>query len=271
MPLLDDVNAWERLREEVGLSLAAGRPVRFWWRDDDLVANSPRFDALIGRASSFTAPLLVAVIPGAASAALDVGAADGGLVHFCQHGWKHINHRSEGQGKSEFDGQRDAALVRAEIAEGASLLARLLGDRFMPVFVPPWNDFDAVHLPSLPACGLTGLSAYGVRPSAQAAPGIRLVNTHVDILRWNAPGGPRAVPAADVADRLAHLVRQQRLGPALTSPEPIGVLSHHRAMEADAWDLLDQILACINDMQGASWIAPPEAFGIGLQTSEGRA
>lgn len=254
---------FDLLPEEVALSHAAGRAVHFWWRDDDLIANSANFDRLVARSAAFSAPLLVAIIPGLASGALDVGVADRALVYFCQHGWRHINHRTDGPGKSEFGGDRDGALVRTEIADGASILTRLLGDRFMPVFVPPWNEFDVTHLPALSACGLSGLSAYGPRPSVDAAPDIRLVNTHIDILRWNTPGGPRAVPAADVAHRLAHLIRQQRLDPALASPEPIGILSHHRAMGDDSWALLDDILACINDMPGASWLSPPQAFGIG--------
>lgn len=255
---------FDRLREEVALSHAAGRAVHFWWRDDDLIANSANFDRLIARSATFAAPLLVAIIPGLASGALDIGAADRALVYFCQHGWRHTNHRVDGPGKSEFGGDRDGVSVRAEIAEGAGILARLLGDRFMPVFVPPWNELDAVHLPALSACGLVGLSAYGPRPSAYAAPGIRLVNTHIDILRWNTPGGPQAVAAADVAHRLAHLIRQQRLEADATVPgEPIGILSHHRAMGDDAWARLDDILACINDMPGASWLSPPQAFAIG--------
>lgn len=52
---------------------------------------------------------------------------------------------------------------------------------------------------------------------------------------------------------------------------PIGVLLHRRAMEADAWVVLKQILACVNDMRGAACVTSPEAFGIGFRTSGGGA
>ncbi|MFV3126359.1 hypothetical protein [Niveispirillum sp. KHB5.9] len=255
----DRAEALEQLREEAQLSHEAGRPARFWWRDDDLVANSANFDALTGLAVRFHAPLLVAVIPGMAAAMLDLGRADPGLVHFCQHGWKHTNHLTAGPGKSEFGGDRAPDTVLAEIAAGRDILVRLLGDRFMPVFVPPWNAFDPGHLPALTACGLTGLSTYGHRPGPYAADGIRLANTHIDILRWDAPGGPKALAAGDVFDRLAQLVRRQRLDPG-ADPEPIGILSHHRAMGDDAWALLDGLFDAINGMPGAGWAAPPAIF-----------
>lgn len=123
----------------------AGQPpgqVRLWWRDDDLVANTPAFDRLVGLATERRLPLLVSVIPGLASDRLDLSRADPGLLFFCQHGWKHLNHEPEGAPKSEFGASRPSAEVQSELAAGQAVMGRLLGERVMPVFVPPWNALE---------------------------------------------------------------------------------------------------------------------------------
>ena len=247
------------LRTELHLSRDAGVPVRMWWRDDDLVANSRGFDALIGLARTFRAPLLVAIIPGLASEALDVSEADPDLIDFCQHGWRHINHQPLGGGKSEFGAGRDPEAVEAEIAAGQVALARLLGDRSRPIFVPPWNAFDERHLDIVRARGFTGLSTFGPRPRAFAVDGLRLANTHLDILQWEAPGGPRPVPFDDACLRLARIVREQREKPEADA-EPIGILSHHRAMREESWSLLEGLLSAFAGVPGVSWLTPSQVF-----------
>jgi hypothetical protein len=249
----------ELFQEEVELSRVAGVPVDLWWRDDDLVASSANFDAMVRLAGTFAAPVLVAIIPGLASDGLDIRETDRNLVHFCQHGWKHSNHQPDGHGKSEFGPGRDPAAVTAEIAAGQTILARLLGDRRLPVFVPPWNAFDSRHLGILRSRGFTGLSLHGPRAQSFAVDGVRLANTHIDILRWDSPGQPQALAAEDVFQRLAQIVRRQRQTPA-ADRESIGLLSHHRAMGNDAWALLETIFSAVADIPGISWIPPSRVF-----------
>lgn len=247
------------LRTELHLSREAGVPVRMWWRDDDLVANSRAFEALIRLAQTFRTPALVSIIPGLASEALDVSAADPDLIHFCQHGWRHINHQPEGGGKSEFGAGRDPEAVEAEIAAGQVVLTRLLGDRCMPIFVPPWNACDERHLEIVRARGFTGLSSFGPRPRPFAVGGLRLANAHLDILQWEAPGGPRPVPFDEACLRLARIVREQRQKPEADA-EPIGILSHHRAMREESWSLLEGLLSAFSGVPGVSWLTASQVF-----------
>ncbi len=249
----------ELFQEEVELSRAADVPVHLWWRDDDLVANSANFETLVSVAMTFAAPVLVAVIPGLVSDLLDVHDTDRSLVHFCQHGWKHSNHEPPGIAKSEFGSGRDASAVTAEIAAGQTTLARLLGERRLPIFVPPWNAIDKRHLEILQARGFTGLSVHGPRTQSFAVDGVRLANTHIDILRWDMPGQPKALTVEDTFQRLAQIVRQQRqMRPS--DPEPIGLLSHHRAMGSDAWALIETIFSAVGNVRGISWVSPTQVF-----------
>ncbi len=233
--------------------------VRMWWRDDDLIENTPKFDMLMQASERFNAAILVAIIPGLASEHLDVQKTDPKLAFFCQHGWKHINHEADRGGKSEFADSRDLADVANEIALGQAVLARLIGERSLPIFVPPWNSVAEPHVQTLATRGFTGLSTYGRRREGFAAPGVRLVNTHIDVLDWSTGAVPRAVPIDDLLDRLTKFVRKQR-EEASADPEPIGILTHHRAMREDAWPVLDELLPILLSTPGLTWASPPEVF-----------
>ena len=69
------------------------------------------------------------------------------------------------------------------------------------------------------------------------------VNTHVDLIDWK--GGRGFVGEAAALDALVAALAQAR-----TSGEPVGVLSHHLAMDGGAWDFLRSILERANKMSG---------------------
>jgi hypothetical protein len=163
-----------------------------------------------------------------------------------------------GAPKSEFGADRDAMTVLDEIAVGQATLARRLGDRQVPVFIPPWNSFHPKHFDALSSQGFLGLSRYGHRDRPSEVQGVRQVNTHIDILQWNAHGGPRCLPIDEVLRRLAGLIQRQRLEPM--DAEPIGLLTHHRAMQADAWSMLNTLFTILRSNPGVSWASPPELF-----------
>ncbi|MDQ2105700.1 polysaccharide deacetylase family protein, partial [Azospirillum isscasi] len=257
--ILSEMTPIEIFRDEVQKSQDRSMAVRIWWRDDDLIKNTPRFDALMQASERFSASILVAIIPGLASEQLDVQKTNPKLAFFCQHGWKHSNHELDRGGKSEFADNRDPNDVKGEIALGQAALARILGGRCLPIFVPPWNSIAEQHIPTLAERGFTGLSTYGRRLHGFAAPGVRLVNTHIDVLDWSAVGVARALPADVLFHRLAEFVRLQREKGA-EDPEPIGILTHHRAMAEDAWATLDVLLSALMSTPGLTWASPPEVF-----------
>jgi hypothetical protein len=97
--------------------------------------------------------------------------------------------------------------------------------------VPPWNRIAPVLVPTLPEIGFTGLSTFGARRRTYPVRGLLEVNTHVDLIDWKAGGGFVGEAAA-----LGALV--SALAAARQSGEPVGVLSHHLAMDGGAWDFL---------------------------------
>jgi len=97
--------------------------------------------------------------------------------------------------------------------------------------VPPWNRIAPALVPTLPEIGFRGLSTFGPR-RAQPLRGLREVNTHVDLLDWKSRRG--FVGEGMALDALVTALVRARTG----LNEPVGILSHHLAMDAEAWDFL---------------------------------
>jgi hypothetical protein len=89
-----------------------------------------------------------------------------------------------------------------------------------------------VLVPTLPEIGYRGLSTFGPRPRIHPVRGLLQVNTHVDLIDWR--GGRTFAGEETVLAALVTALARARGGDG----EPIGILSHHLAMDAGAWDFL---------------------------------
>jgi hypothetical protein len=115
----------------------------------------------------------------------------------------------------------------------------------MPVLAPPWNRIRKDLVDKLPSLGIRGISAYGPQKSREPAPGLRQVNTHVDVVAWR---------------RGRHFVgEQQALSQAikwLVTGEPVGWLTHHAVHDAATWDFLERLFT----LKEVRWLSAAEAF-----------
>lgn len=238
----------------------AGVAATLWWRDDDAQTPSAALDRALAIAQRHRAPLALAVIPHGMDPALPAFLdAAGAEVDVLQHGFAHRNHAPAGMKKTEL-GCRPPAEIHRELAAGFAALRSAFGARFVPALTPPWNRIDAELSPGLAAHGFTGLSTFGARPSPAAAPGLRAVNTHADIIDWKG-GRVFAGAAAATAALVAHL-RARRLG-AADDAEPTGLLTHHLVHDAAAWEFLDQLFAKLDEHPAAKWRRAGEIFAAG--------
>jgi hypothetical protein len=226
------VSTWQALDEEAARWQEAGRTAQLWWRDDDAADSGPALDRLLGLHRQTDTPLSLAVVPAHATPALaDRLAAEPG-VDLLQHGYAHLNHAAPGEKKAELGPHRPAMIVLGELGTGWLALERLFGGRALSVMVPPWNRIAAALVPTLPEIGFSGLSTFGPRRRPRPVRGLLQINTHVDLIDWKSGrsfAGEAAVLGALVA-ALAHA--------RTVSDEPVGLLSHHLAMDGRAWDFL---------------------------------
>ena len=219
---------WRGFAEEV----ERREPV-FWLRDDDAVAVTPALERLL----SFGVPVALAVIP---------ELAEPGLlekdVTFLQHGCDHRNRAAPGEKKTEFPAsERDEkALERLRLAH--ERLVSMGGDKVLPVVAPPWNRMRRELAAQLPSIGIVGYSSYG---EEAVIPGVKQVNTHVDIVAWR--DGKRFI-GDEEAVRLAMTY--------VLKGQPVGWLTHHAVHDAAAWDFLERLFA----LRGPRWAGAAELF-----------
>lgn len=247
---------WQALDDEAARWRDAGRAADLWWRDDDAVDAGPALDRLLAIARDTAAPLSLAVVPAKAVTALADRIAGEPGVDVLQHGYSHANHAVAPEKKVELGLERPAMLVLGELGTGRLALERLFAARALPVIVPPWNRIAPALVPALPEIGYRGLSTFGPRPRAFPVRGLRQVNTHVDLIDWKA-GGAFVGEAAALQALVAALTRS-REGEA----EPVGLLSHHLAMDGGAWDFLRSILERITTLFGLRVRAARELFEL---------
>jgi hypothetical protein len=241
-----DEAAWRSLACELDAWRAGGRQATFWWRDDDAGRPAEALPRLLALAADLALPLGLAVVPAwlTPEVAKAIRGAPEGIV-VLQHGFAHVNHEPAGQPgqakvrPAECGAGRPAQAVLEELARGKAALTAAFGERFLPVFVPPWNRIAPAVVAGLPGAGYRGLSAFGPRAAADPAPGLLQINSHADPIVWRE--GKRFVGAAALLERLrAHLAarREGQADPA----EPTGLLTHHQDMDAACWAFSQELL-----------------------------
>jgi hypothetical protein len=238
------MSTWHALGEEATRWQESGRTAQLWWRDDDAADSEPALDRLLALHRATRVPLALAVVPAHATPALaDRLAAEPG-VDLLQHGYAHLNHAAPGEKKAELGPHRPAMVVLGELGTGWLALERLFGDRALSVMVPPWNRIAPALVPTLPEIGFSGLSTFGPRGRVRPVRGLLQVNTHADLIDWK-NGGGFAGEAAVLGALVAALAHARTV-----TAEPVGLLSHHLAMDGGAWDFLRSVLEKASTLPG---------------------
>ena len=233
------MTGWAELQAALDGAAERGEAIRVWWRDDDAGRDHPALTRLLELAERHDLPLALAVVPLWLEANGHARIAASRHATVLQHGFAHANHAPP-EGRSIELGGRDLAPILAELEKGRAMLADAFGCAFLAVLVPPWNRLDAGLVERLTGCGFIGLSTFGRRAEAEAAPGLVQVNTHLDPIDWR---GTRLFVGEAAA--LARLVA------VLDADEPIGIVSHHLAMDEAGWVFLDRLLGVLAAHPGA--------------------
>ncbi|WP_134681579.1 polysaccharide deacetylase family protein [Paracoccus ravus] len=243
----------ELARHALALRAEMGRPLRLWWRDDDAVIPTAPLDRLLGIADAAEIPLTLAVIPQpwngiSTGVALAERLKNVPRLRVAVHGWSHRNHAPPDAKRQELCPTRPLEEMRAELRGGLSLLREFHGPRVLPLLVPPWNRIADALVPHLAADGFSALSTFGPE---RPVPGLRVVNTHLDVIDWRS--GPRA------RDR-DSLWRDLRL--AAQSGQPYaGLLTHHLAHDEENWHFLSEMIDLTRD-GGVEWTGIEKLAGL---------
>ena len=249
--------AWNLLVDELDDWTRAGLTATLWWRDDDACTATPALARLLAIARAHTVPVAIAAIPRDSDAAL-VDA-----VHACaettvvQHGYAHRNHAPSGERSAEMGPYRPLPIRLDEIVSGRLALAERFGERFRPVLVPPWNRIGGDVLPELASTGVRGLSRFGPRGAVDAAPRLVQANAHVDPIAWRR--ARTFIGANEAVTRVVAHLRSRRKQ-EVDRDEPTGLLTHHLAFGADAFDFVDDLIGWSSRHPAVRWLKVDDIF-----------
>ncbi len=209
----------------------ADRPVRFFFRDDDVGWGDERLWVLLDRLATTATPVDLAVIPAHLSTRLAAELARRarhGPIRFSQHGWAHVNHEPEGR-RCEFGAARTDDAVRTDVRRGRETMLAAFGPAAGEVFVPPWNRCSAATARVLRDEGVLGLSRDATAVPFDIA-GLVEVPVHVDWLAKRRGGG-----------HVDAVERGELLATAASGGQPVGVMLHHAEMTDADFDHVDEL------------------------------
>lgn len=225
-----------RLRQAVasGLDKAKDHQAEVFFRADGVAVPSASFASMARTFGEAKAPCTMAVVPAWLTESRwlslkKVVADDPGLVCWCQHGWRHVNHEPQGMHEGEFGPARAARDKRQDLIKGFKRLTTIVGVQFVPVFVPPWGCCDGDTLAALAGTGLTALSCR-LGAGQAAASDLPDFSVRVDLHARQEP---------DAAASLETVLEEIRAG--LASGR-CGVMLHHQRMNQASLDFLGVLL-----------------------------
>jgi predicted glycosyltransferase len=213
---------------------AQGQDLHLFLRDDDVDEDEETLSHLLDIALARSVPMNLEIVPGRLMANTiailkNTLRADPSLLSLNQHGWIHANHEIEGR-KCEFGPARSLLQQGEDIARGKALLETAFEDRFYPAFTPPWNRCTKDTYQVLDELGFLILSKdRGKEPIA----GYRFkdISTTLDLYTWKT--GARMKAPHEIVQGLISQMQELPV---------VGLLLHHKVMDAAAFYFLDQLL-----------------------------
>ncbi len=225
-------------------------PVRFWLRDDDAVSDTAPLRQLADWAARQETEVLIALVPSLADDTLRQAMADLPQFVGAVHGWAHKNHAPQTEKKQELGAHRALTDVFAELEMAHRRTLEISAERTLPVLVPPWNRISSDVVRELPALGFSGLSTFAQAHVEDAPPGLRVENSHIDIIDWRGTRGGK--PHGELIGEMIDALNEGR--------QLIGILSHHLVHDETAWSFLEALGSAVSDHTRADWISPSEVF-----------
>ena len=211
-------------------------PGYVFFRADDVAVPGANFIRLMDLFTRYQVPLCLAVVPTWLTQVRwqhlkSIGQKAPSLWCWHQHGWRHVNHESEGK-KQEFGPTRPGLKIRADLIRGKYHLQTLMGESFSPVFTPPWNRCDQNTLGLLKELNYQAVSRSkkSVPPSPDGLPDFAVT---VD-LHTRKEGHPL----------LGWEGLFSELGSAL-SQNLCGIMIHHQRMNEAAFVFLERFIQAL--------------------------
>ena len=211
-------------------------PVSFFFRDDDAGWDDEALWRLLDLCQANEVHIDVAVIPvelDAERATALCDRASTGVVHLHQHGFRHVNHETNGR-KYEFGPSRSHDQQLADIAQGRALIGGQLHPYVEPIFTPPWNRCTEQTAAALANLGFEVLS----RDRSATPFGLAELAEVPVTVDWFAKTKGEPWTRDQVGTQIAQQI--------VDGSAPVGVMLHHAITNLEHLALIDQLFTLID-------------------------
>ena len=208
-------------------------PGHIFFRADDVAAPGRNLAKLMDIFKRHRVPLCLAVVPAWLTGKRwqylkELGAKESSLWCWHQHGWRHINHETEGK-KQEFGASRSRSDIQRDLVQGKQRLEDLMAAEFYPVFTPPWNRCSLSTLQLLRELGYVAVSrSRGSEPKAPMGLSDLWVNVDLHTRKEHDP----ALGWSNLFTELRQAI----------SSNCCGIMIHHQRMNEAAFDFLEMLI-----------------------------
>jgi len=212
-----------------------------FFRADDVAVPGRKFARLLDIFTRNRVPLCLAVVPARLTGKRwqylkGRGAKADSLWCWHQHGWRHVNHETEGK-KQEFGNALTASEIRRDLIRGKHRLEDLMEEAFYPVFTPPWNRCSLSTLQLLRELGYAAVSrSRGSKPQAPRGLSDFCVNVDLHTRKERDP----AFGWNTLFNELQQAI----------SSKFCGIMIHHQRMNEVAFDYLEILLKALIKHRG---------------------
>ncbi len=209
-----------------------------FFRADDIGVPSRQFRRLIDCFIKHRMVLCLATVPSwltpkRFAELKQLTGADSSQWCWHQHGRLHHNFETSGK-KQEFGPSRPARDIENSLKKGKHRLEEIMADEFQPIFTPPWNRCGSTTIDALVKLGFSALSrSRGAQP--KTVPELPDFQVGVDLHTRK-----------EISPHLGFENLLLELEDNISSGQ-CGIMIHHQRMNNRAFELLDLLLAIIND------------------------
>ena len=214
----------------------SGQPISFWWREDDVACDSKNLVIILDLLLKYKIPVLCGVIPNLlTNDVIQILKSHPNSI-VCQHGLNHQNNYTIDY-KCEFD---SADSLGALIA-GRTMLKDMFQNKFLPVYIPPWNNISKSFKGILLDNGYVAVSGYNY-----SAMNKRPYNVDVDLIDWN-----KSESFSDDS-----FVMKLLLQCFSRKDFNVGIVNHHRTIGIEGIKFIEKLLSETHKYSNISWKIP---------------
>ena len=123
---------------------------RIWWRDDDSFDLNDKFLNLLKfKKNNKMLNVYLSVIPGKLKNDFIRKVNEIEKLYVLPHGYLHKNYSNSDTYLNEYPDNRDAVEISEEMYNVLRIMRTSFPDKFLPIFVPPWEHFSDKIIPIL--------------------------------------------------------------------------------------------------------------------------